>query len=242
MREKSFRKGIIVIPAYNEESNIETVLSSLRSFAKPRNLDILVVNDGSTDKTEKLASKYADYVLSHPFNIGYGAAVHTGLKFALEMNYDFAILFDADGQHDVNSIDNLLSKKDEYDIVLGSRFLSNSPYKLDLFKKLGIKVMRFLLKILCGLRLTDPTTGFQLLNKKALEVLAKDSYYPHDFPDADVIYKLWKSKLIIGEVPVVMYPRKSGTSMHNLGKGFYYFTRLLLSIFAFYAEEKNKEV
>lgn len=232
-------KGLIVIPAYNEAINIGDVLRKLLDILGEKDfLEILVVNDGSYDDTEAIARSYGIYVLNHPCNIGYGAALQTGFKFACERDYDFVIIMDSDGQHEPKSIGNFLQEYNNADLVLGSRFLSHIHYPIDFFRKLGIWGMRKFIKILTRMRITDPTTGFQLIKKSALNLLAMDRFYPADFPDVDVIYKVWRQGFKIKEVPVVMYPRASGTSMHSLKSSIYYFARLFISILATHMEEK----
>lgn len=221
---------IILMPAFNEENTIEKVIADIRH--NTRDIDILVVDDGSKDKTSEKAKKTGAIVIRHIYNMGYGAALQTGFKYALKKNYDYAIQVDADGQHDPKSIHNLLSvvTNNEADVALGSRFLGQKNYTPTFAKKLGMIFFSIIATIFTGNKVTDPTSGFQALNKKVIELYASQ-LYPVDYPDADVLIMLYKMGYRVKEVPVVMYSSTSSQSMHSGLKPLYYVFKMSLSIF-----------
>lgn len=222
---------LVIIPAYNEERAIASVISNVKK--RYPDIDIAVVNDGSSDQTAELAEKAGAIVLSHPFNIGYGVSVQTGYKYALSNYYKFVVQLDGDGQHDPEGVDALLKnlKDGSCDIVLGSRFGPSYKYRTSMYRFIGVNFFRALLRLLSGQNINDPTTGFQAMNKKVLILFSQD-VFPYDYPDADVIILLSKLHFRIKEVPVLMYPNPEGKSMH---KGFfnasYYIFKMVLSMF-----------
>lgn len=221
---------LLIIPAYNEEKAISNVIGSIRELYP--SIDIAVINDGSSDKTAYLAEAAGAVVLSHPFNMGYGVSVQTGYKYAVRNNYSYLVQIDGDGQHDPEGIGRLLPvvKGGSADIALGSRFLGSGDYKTSMYRLIGIKVFRLVLFMLSGQRIKDVTTGFQAMNRRVLDLFISDAF-PCDFPDADVILLLALLGFKISEVPVKMYPREHGVSMHkNPFKILYYIFKMLLSM------------
>jgi len=156
---------LVIIPAYNEEQNIGNTLKKIRELHK--NLDILVINDGSKDKTEAVVKEAGEMVITLPYNLGYGGALQTGFKYAMSRGYDYIVQFDADGQHDPGDILLILDqlKTGSTDIVIGSRFLGRGSFKAGILKKMAITVFRFLIKISTGVKITDPTSGLQGLTR-----------------------------------------------------------------------------
>jgi len=224
------KKVLIIIPVYNEENNIEKVLNEIDRVIP--NFEIIVVNDGSQDNTLKVLEKRGVSVLTHPINLGYGAAVQTGLKYAVEKGYDIGILFDGDGQHDPNDVMSLLNalEKNSVDVVVGSRFIGRARYKTQLVKKIGMVMFSFLTYLITRHKIYDITSGFQALNRKALEFLSLE--YPIDFPDAEVIIMLSLSGFKTIEVPVTIRQRLSGHSMYSALRSIYYPFRVLVGIIA----------
>ena len=222
---------IIIIPAYNEEGNIGPLINRIRE--KLHDVDILVIDDGSADHTSRVAEKAGAIVARLPFNMGYGAALQTGFKYALRNRYQYVVQMDADGQHDPGSIRTLLDeiKKEDVDVVIGSRFMDNkTTYKSPLVRRLGMGIFGKIASIITGCPVTDPTSGFQALNRDAMRFYASP-YYPVDYPDADVIIMLHRAGLRIREVAVTMHARKEGTSMHSGLKPLYYVFKMFLSMF-----------
>jgi glycosyltransferase involved in cell wall biosynthesis len=219
----------IIIPAFNEEGRIGATIAGIR---KVSDADIIIVNDGSADETASEARKTGAVVIEHPFNLGYGAALQTGFKYALDKGYEFAVQMDADGQHDPLSIEALISPvlKDEVDVVIGSRFLDKGNYKAPFVRRMGMYFFGVITSVLTGRRITDPTSGFQALNKKVMEFYASNAY-PADYPDADVIIMLHRQGFRFKEVPVIMH-NAAKRSMHGgILKPLYYIFKMMLSIF-----------
>jgi glycosyltransferase involved in cell wall biosynthesis len=218
----------IIIPAYNEAGRVGLTIADIRKFS---NADIIVVSDGSTDNTVNEASEAGATVVELPFNLGYGAALQTGYKYALTKDYEFAVQMDADGQHDPSAIQSLIEPvlKDEVDITIGSRFLRRGNYKAPFIRRIGMSFFAFIASIFTGKRVTDPTSGFQALNRKVMEFYASDAY-PVDYPDADVIIMLQRRGIRFSEIPVAMKRSVGKISMHSGIKPFYYIFKMLLSI------------
>ena len=224
------KKAIIIIPAYNEEKNIAGVINGIIAAAPV--VDILVVNDGGEDRTEEIVRELGEQVISLPYNMGYGVALQTGFIYALKKGYEYAVQIDADGQHDPKDIPKLLDivLSGEADVVIGSRFLNGGKYNAPAVRRLGMLFFARLTSFIIGKKITDPTSGYQAINKHGLQFYAGD-YYPVDFPDADVIIMLHRAGLKIKEIPVTMYPGVQGKSMHSGLKPIYYIFKMFLSIF-----------
>lgn len=224
-------KTLIIIPAFNESSNIGRVIDGIKELNLKA--DILVVDDGSSDNTADIAKEKGVKVINLPFNLGYGASLQTGYKYALEHDYDYVVQIDADGQHDPKSIPVLLEEihKKEVGLVIGSRFLEKNVYNMPYIRFIGIKVFRFVASFFTKQQITDPTSGFQALDKNLLEFFASD-VYPADYPDADVLIMLSRAGFKLKEVPVIMHPNLlKRKSMHSGLKPVYYIFKMFLSIF-----------
>jgi len=220
---------LIVIPAFNEEQSIGAVLKEVR--AKVPFADILVINDGSTDATRRKAGESNVMVISHPFNLGYGAALQTGFRFSVMGGYDCIIMMDADGQHIPSSTDNLIKAMEENnaDVVIGSRFLEGS-YHMSMARKLGSWLFSKIARAYTGIMITDPTSGFQLMNRDAFSYLAEGDNYPLDYPDVNIIMALHKRNFRIVEAPVRMTENNTGKSMHDGMKPLIYMIKMFLAI------------
>jgi glycosyltransferase involved in cell wall biosynthesis len=218
---------LVVMPAYNEERNLRRVLTALRSQVSA---DLLVVDDGSIDDTAGEARRAGAMVAVHPVNLGYGAALQTGYRYALRHGYDAVVQLDADGQHDPGSIPRLLAALEEADVVVGSRFLDGSSYRPPLARRIGMWLFGRIATVMSGRRITDPTSGFQAVSREALRFYAHERY-PVDYPDADVLAMVAKSGLRLAEVPVRMLPSPPGKSMHaGIVKPLYYVFRMSLAL------------
>ncbi len=221
---------LIIIPAHNEEKNIGRVLSELKK-QYPR-MDILVVDDGSVDSTAAVVEREQVLLISLPYNLGYGGALQTGYKYAVNAGYCCVIQFDADGQHDPCDIGTILELLEEkkWDIVLGSRFLGKSSYRVGFVKMFAIRTFRLLIKLTTGVRITDPSSGLQGLSYRTFTYYAGLGRYPSDYPDADVLIQMLLSGYSICEFPANIRDRDSGKSMHNGIKPLYYGLKMLVSI------------
>lgn len=230
-------KSLIVIPAYNEEKNIARVIEGIKINSP--SVDILVVNDGSGDATSPIAKELGAMVIDLPFNIGYGAALQTAYKYAVENGYHYVVQLDGDGQHDVKYINILLEelKKEEADVVIGSRFLMGKKYKASFSRRAGMVLFNFITSWIVGQKITDSTSGYQALNSSVLNFF-KNDIYPYDYPDADVLIMLHFAKFRIKEMPVAMFPNKDGKSIHGGIKPAYYIFKMFLSIFVTLLREK----
>jgi glycosyltransferase involved in cell wall biosynthesis len=223
-------KGIIVIPAYNEQERIEKVIGDI--LAENLGMDILVVDDGSRDGTASLLKQLPVKFLSHPINLGYGVAVQTGFRYAASEGYDYLVMMDADGQHVPSQISIQLGELERgNDIVIGSRLGAGSPaYRIPVLRRAGIAFFSLLARILGGVHIRDVTSGFQAMRRDVFLTLAED--YPVDFPDADVIVLLGRKRFRISEVPVDVRERAGGMSMYSsMSTAMYYpFKSFLASI------------
>ena len=207
-------KVLFVIPAYNEEANIENVIKEIKKDVKYA--DILIINDCSTDNTKKIIENNNVKCITGIFNLKYAWALQTGIKYAYQNDYDYVIQFDADGQHIAKEAEKLLNemKKSNVDIVIGSRFLKDTGYKHPFFKKVATKLFTLIIKIFCKQEITDPTSGFQCLNKKVIEYYSKMGNYP-EYPDANLIIDVLLKGFTIKEISVKMRLREAGESMHG---------------------------
>lgn len=219
---------IIIIPAYNEEENIKAVVESI--YKLKIKLDILVVNDGSTDNTSKVAKKTGAIVIDLPNNLGIGGAVQTGYLYALRNKYDIAIQLDGDGQHDPKDIIKMIEKieKENYDMVIGSRFIKKTNYKQTFFRMVGIKIMSFIIKTITGKKIYDTTSGYRAINKDIIKEFTIN--YPYDYPEPETNMRMiMKNKKII-EIPVEMRKRMAGKSFVTPIKSIKYMIKVILSL------------
>jgi glycosyltransferase involved in cell wall biosynthesis len=226
---KDDKKILIIIPALNEEGRVAAVIREVKK-SMPAGT-VLVVNDGSTDRTEFEALAAGAKVLSHPFNMGYGVALQTGYKFALRNDFQFVIQMDGDGQHDPRYIKDLLReiREGKADVVIGSRFSGEGKYRAPWMRQMGIFLFRSITSLLCSQKITDPTSGYQTLNRRAMTFCIGQAF-PCDYPDADVLVMLHRAGLRIQEIPVGMYPSLNKQSMHGGLKPIYYLYKMFLSI------------
>jgi glycosyltransferase involved in cell wall biosynthesis len=220
---------LIIIPAYNEEEHIARVLDDVKE-SNPA-ADILVVNDGSSDKTSALSREKGVMVLDIPFNIGYGGAVQTGFRFAAECGYDFVITIDGDAQHEPHSVKNLIDtmQREQADVVIGSRFIEGT-YRMGTLRKIGVRLFSMVARLYTGTTFTDPTSGFQLLNQRVFSHLSQGDNYPLDYPDVNIIMALHKMRIKVVEAPVHMKEKPKGKSMHAGLRPVVYIMRMSLAI------------
>jgi glycosyltransferase involved in cell wall biosynthesis len=193
--------------------------------------EVLVVDDGSGDRTAEEAQEAGATVATHAVNLGYGAALQTGYRYALRHGFDRVLQMDADGQHDPSSIRALVDALDGgADVVVGSRFLHSGSYRPPLLRRLGMRLFGTIASYYAGMKLTDPTSGYQGLSRRALAFYAHERY-PHDYPDADVLSMVARVGLGLVEVPVRMLSSPDGKSMHSgVLKPLYYMFRMSLAL------------
>ena len=220
---------VAVVPAFDEAGAIASVVEGIHAFDP--GIDVVVVDDGSTDSTAAIASAAGAAVVRLPFNLGIGAAVQTGLRYALERDYDLAVRLDGDGQHDPAHLSRLLDPvaRDEADVVTGSRFRDHDGgYRPPLARRLGISWFARRVSLLSGQRVTDTTSGFQALNRKGIELFASD--YPSDYPEVEATVLVLKHKLRLVEVPVEMREREHGSSSITVVRSLYYAVKVTLAL------------
>ncbi len=220
---------LAIIPAYNEEGSVGKVIGEINSHLPQAT--VLVMNDGSTDRTSERARACGAIVLDLPFNLGIGGAMQAGYKYAYENGYDIAIQVDADGQHDPKEIQKLLDVLEiqKVDVAIGSRFIGDSEYKGSIMRRIGIAIFSGVVSAIVRQRITDPTSGFRASNQKAIQLFASD--YPQDYPEPEVVILLHQCHLKMGEVSVGMSKRYSGESSITKIKSIYYMVKVLLAIF-----------
>jgi len=223
-------KTLIIIPAYNEEDSIAKVIKEVQVAATLH--DVVVIDDGSQDSTGKITQFMGVNTISHPINLGAGAAIQTGLIYACQNNYDIAVVVDGDGQHDPKEIPKLVDtlKERNLDVVIGSRFGGRAEYRTPLARRLGMHIFSLITLLLSKAKINDITSGFRAFNKKAIKYLINE--FPLDFPDAELIILLVFSGFKIKEIPVNIRPRLNGTSMYSALRSFYYPLKVAISIFA----------
>ncbi len=222
-------KILVIVPAYNEEGCIADVITDLRENF-PRG-DILVVNDGSQDRTSDIAKEHGATVIDLPYNLGIGGAIQTGFVYALSEGYETAVQFDGDGQHRADQIPKILAPHLETgaDLVVGSRFLSEGGFTSSIQRRLGARILSLVVSTLTRQRITDTTSGFRVYGKKAIEFFS--SLYAEDYPEVEACILAHKKGLKIAEVPSLMKPRASGSSSITTGKAVYYMIKVLLAVF-----------
>ena len=225
-------KVLVIIPAFNEELNIVNTVEKIKNISNKidENLNYVVINDGSTDKTKNICETNKYNVINLITNLGIGGAVQTGFKYALENNYDIAIQFDGDGQHDEKYIEKLIEEiKKGNDFVVGSRFIKNlSGFKSTKFRRIGIKFLSSLIKICTGIKIYDPTSGFRAANKEIISLFADK--YPTEYPEPETIVNLIRKQYKVKEIPVEMHERKYGKSSIKPLKSMYYMFSVSISI------------
>jgi glycosyltransferase involved in cell wall biosynthesis len=222
-------KRVAVVPAFNEEGSIGRVIDELRRFDP--DFEIVVVDDGSADDTARVAESRGARVLRLPFNLGIGGAVQTGFRYAYEHDFELAVRVDGDGQHDAAELSALLEPvlAGEVDIAVGSRFTGVEGFRSSRSRRLGIRILASVVSALVRQRVTDPTSGFQALNRRAIALFAAD--YPHDYPEVEATVLVARHRLRRREVAVAMRERSAGQSSIGAVAAAYYMTKVLLALF-----------
>jgi glycosyltransferase involved in cell wall biosynthesis len=222
-------KRVAIVPAFNEEEAVTRVIEELRAFDP--GLDVVVVDDGSTDRTADAARACGANVVRLPFNLGIGGAVQTGFRYAWEHGFDVAVRVDGDGQHDPGELGVVLEPvlADEADVAVGSRFIGGEGYRSSRSRRVGIRLLAWIVSALTRQKITDPTSGFQAANRLGIRLFAAD--YPHDYPEAEATVMVFKHRLRMIEVPVRMRARESGQSSITAVRSVYYMVKVVLAIF-----------
>ncbi len=220
-----------IVPAYNEARSLPRVAEALRSRRSVGDtLDVCVVDDGSSDDTARVAASFGWTVLRLPMNLGIGGAVQAGYLWAAESGHDAAVQIDGDGQHDPSYLDALLApiRSGAADVVVGSRFLRDGGFRSTAIRRVGIAYLSWFLRLRCGARVTDPTSGFRAANRHAVELFAR--YYPSDYPEPEAIALAHRAGLRLAEVPVRMHDRADGESSITAARTLYYLVKVSLAL------------
>ncbi|MBD0329624.1 MAG: glycosyltransferase family 2 protein [Thermoleophilia bacterium] len=222
-------RRVAIVPARNEAACVGDVVREIRAFDP--GMEVVVVDDGSRDGTAAAAEAAGARVVRLPFNLGIGGAVQTGFRYALERGFELAVRLDGDGQHDPAQLPALVRPvlEGEADIAIGSRFVGESDYRPPLVRWLGIRLFAGLVSLLVRQRVTDTTSGFQALNRRAMALFAHD--YPHDYPEVEATVMLFKHRLRLVEVPASMRERAAGASSITFWASGYYMSKVLLALF-----------
>jgi glycosyltransferase involved in cell wall biosynthesis len=222
---------LAVVPAFEEELSLPGVLDELR--ARAPGVDVLVVDDGSRDGTHRVARARGVPVVRHPVNLGVGAALQTGFRYAVERGYDVGVQVDADGQHDPAFLAVLVEPvlSGRCDVCIGSRYVARTLYHAPFTRRIGMMMFSTVVRLALGQRIADTTSGFRAYNRPVMAVCQHE--FPRDFPDAPLLIALARRGFRLLEVPVQMRGRQAGRSFYTLGKSLYYpYKNLLASLMA----------
>lgn len=227
-KECNFSEVAVIIPAFNEEQAIGDLIEELRQCTP--DVHIVVINDGSSDETSMIARSKNVCVLDLPCNLGVGSAVQAGYRYAFGKGYRFVIRIDGDGQHPPREIPKLVDAilENDVDLVIGSRYVEKRRYENTTLRSIGIKILAFLLSLICRSKVTDPTSGFWVINRKLLYYFAND--YPDEYPEPEAIALMRRHGFRYLEIPVEFRPRTRGKStIHGFG-AIYYMIKVCLAL------------
>ena len=228
------KKILLIIPAYNEQDNILKTYNTVINYNKKNkeNYDVIVINDGSTDQTGKICDDNNIPVIHLIHNLGIGGAVQTGYKYAYENNYDIAIQYDGDGQHDVSYVKKIITPllEEKADFVIGSRFVgkTNDGFQSTFARRVGIRIVSSFIKLVTGKKVYDTTSGFRACNKNIIKQFSNS--YPKEYPEPITTVELLKRGYRLSEIPVEMKERDGGTSSIHSWKTVYYMINVIFSI------------
>jgi glycosyltransferase involved in cell wall biosynthesis len=222
-------RTLIIVPAFNEEKNIEALVTRM-SEVSPLHVEVLVVNDHSTDGTAEVCRRLGVKMVDLPSNLGIGGAVQTGYKYAHRHRYDIAVQLDGDGQHPPEYLLALLQPiiDGQSDMVIGSRYIDKQGFQSSLIRRVGIAYFTWLIRLISGQHITDPTSGFRASNTRVIRLFAEN--YPQDYPEPESIVFLKRNRFRISEVPVVMSERQGGVSSISPLKSIYYMIKVSIAI------------
>ncbi|HEP1533775.1 glycosyltransferase family 2 protein [Streptococcus pyogenes] len=221
-------KKLIIIPAYNESSNIVNTIRTIESDAP--DFDYIIIDDCSTDNTLAICQKQGLNVISLPINLGIGGAVQTGYRYAQRCGYDVAVQVDGDGQHNPCYLEKMVEVlvQSSVNMVIGSRFITKEGFQSSFARRIGIKYFTWLIALLTGKKITDATSGLRLIDRSLIERFA--NHYPDDYPEPETVVDVLVSHFKVKEIPVVMNERQGGVSSISLTKSVYYMIKVTLAI------------
>ena len=221
-------KKLIIIPAYNEEDAIAHTVARIRE--KALDFDYVIINDCSTDRTLAICRENGFHVVNLPINLGIGGAVQTGYRYALENGYDIAVQMDGDGQHDAAYLGEMarVLEEEKLNMVIGSRFIEKEGFQSSAARRLGIGYFSWLIKLVTGVRITDPTSGMRMADREVIGLFAGD--YPKDYPEPESVVTILKMGRRVREIPVQMRAREGGVSSISSMKAVYYMVKVSIAV------------
>lgn len=221
-------KKLVIIPAFNEEGNLEKTIQDIADNAP--DFDYVIINDCSTDGTLEMCRKHGFSYLNLPVNLGIGGAVQTGYRYAYYHGYDLAVQFDGDGQHSALYLEKMVQQMQETDsdMVIGSRFIEKEGFQSSGLRRVGIRYFTVLIQLLTGTKITDPTSGMRMINRTLLKKFTED--YPKDYPEPESVVTILSEKYKVTEMPVIMNEREEGVSSISLRKSVYYMIKVSFAI------------
>ncbi|GAB6634076.1 glycosyltransferase family 2 protein [Streptococcus uberis] len=221
-------KKLIIIPAFNEASNIEKTVAAIKKDAP--DFDYIIINDCSTDDTLEICHKNHFNVVSLPINLGIGGAVQTGYRYAKEHGYDLAVQVDGDGQHNPSFLSKMSDElvDNNVNMVIGSRFLEKEGFQSSFMRRVGIRYFTGLIRLLTGEKITDATSGLRMIDRTIIDLFVRD--YPDDYPEPETVVLLLNKGYLVKEIPVVMNERQGGVSSISAMKSVYYMVKVTLAI------------
>lgn len=221
-------KKIVIIPAYNEISNIRTTVQDILDHAP--GFDYVIINDCSQDGTMRFCTEQGMNIINLPVNLGIGGAVQTGYLYAWRNGYDVAVQFDGDGQHDASYLGEMADflQVQQADMVIGSRYIRREGFQSSGIRQFGIRYFSALIKLLTGKRVTDPTSGMRMVNRDVMKIYSED--YPVDYPEPESVVTILRMGKKVSEIPVIMRERQGGVSSISPGKAVYYMIKVTLAI------------
>ncbi len=234
-------KILIIIPCYNEAESLPAVINDIDTVKDFYDMQVLVVNDCSRDTTAEIARKFKVALLDLPVNLGIGGAMQSGYRYAVANDFDIAIQLDGDGQHLPSELGKLIDCHllTEANVVIGSRFLDIRSFRSSVLRRVGIYYFHLLNKLLLRKKIYDCTSGFRLMDKKAIKLAA--DLYPDDYPEPESLVLFSKCGLILEEVPVVMQERQGGQSSIGWLSSIYYMVKVSIAmIFSYVRYSKNR--
>lgn len=240
MNEVTSMKQLIIIPAFNEEDNIIHLIDNV--IQEHPQYDYIIINDCSTDRTEQICRNKLYNYITIPINLGIGGAVQCGYRYAFENGYDIAIQLDGDGQHNPEYIKKLLEPIfcGKADMVIGSRFITNEGFQTTIMRRIGISLIKIVIKLCCGTTITDTTSGFRAVNRKLIELFAKE--YAHDYPEPEAIVTAVLNGYKVIEEPVIMNERIGGSSSINTLHSVYYMFKVPLALIIYRLSVKKRNI
>lgn len=221
-------KKLVIIPAYNEAGNIEKTIRDIMEHAKE--FDYVIINDCSTDNTLDICRQNEFHVVNLPVNLGIGGGVQTGYLYAFRNGYDIAVQIDGDGQHNASYLNEMAEKleQENLDMLIGSRYITKEGFQSSGLRRVGIRYFTSLIKLVTGKKITDPTSGMRMVNRRTLAMFAKE--YPKDYPEPESVTTLLKRGMKVEEIPVIMNERGSGISSISMKKSVYYMVKVTLAV------------